>query len=323
MAADKILTILADGQFHSGEELGAALGVSRAAVWKQLQKLETLSLDVETQKGRGYRVIGGLDLLDRSRMLSAASDRIRPVVEAMTIAQSLDSTNLQAARRIADGGAHGYCCVAEQQSAGRGRRGRHWLSPFARSLYFSLVWEFNSGAAALEGLSLCVGVAVARAMARAGVDEVNLKWPNDVLRSGRKLAGILLEMQGDPAGICQVVIGVGVNVRLTGIDTRSIAQPWADLADLSIGGDRNGLLVLILDELVAALTRYTAEGFRPFRDEWMGLDAYRGREVVVQLGGSWLTGIAEGVDAGGGLQLRTAQGMRTFHGGEVSLRSAE
>ncbi len=321
LATDKILAILADGQFHSGEELGDALGISRAAVWKQLQKLDSLKLDIESQKGRGYRIAGGLDLLDKQRMVDLASDDLLPFIAQLDVAAVLESTNEQAARQIAKGGAHGYCCTAEQQTAGRGRRGRTWLSPFGRSLYFSMVWQFNNGAAALEGLSLCVGVAIARGLARAGVDGIALKWPNDILRDGRKLAGILLEMQGDPAGICQVIIGVGINVRLLAVDTSSITQPWADLSDLAISKDRNQLLVVVLEELVLALNEYTAKGFAAFRHEWQSLDAYSEREVLIQLGDDWIAGVAEGVDATGGLRLRTDQGVRSFHGGEISLRS--
>ena len=319
---EKILHILADGDFHSGEELGAALGVSRAAVWKQLQKLESLSVELESQKGRGYRIVGGLSLLSREQVLACSTEASRPFVASMDILGEVASTNQLALARIAEGGAHGYCCAAELQSSGRGRRGRQWVSPFARSVYFSMVWEFHSGASALEGLSLCVGVAVARALRGAGVDGVALKWPNDILRDGRKLAGILLEMQGDPAGVCQVVIGVGINARMSGADTSAITQPWADLRGCAIADDRSRLLALVLNALVDVLNEYSSGGFPPFREEWQLLDAYRGREVMVQLGEAWVRGTAEGVDQGGGLQVRTDTGLRTFHGGEVSLRSA-
>ncbi len=321
LSTEKILQVLADGEFHSGEELGAALGVSRAAVWKQLQKLEALNIELESQKGRGYRIVGGLNLLSRDAVLASSGEASRPFIESMDIFNELASTNEVALARIAEGDAHGYCCTAELQLSGRGRRGRQWVSPFARNLYFSMVWQFHSGASALEGLSLCVGVAVARALKNAGVDGVALKWPNDILLDGRKLAGILLEMQGDPAGLCQVVIGVGVNVKMSGADTSGIQQPWADLRGYDIADDRNRLLSLLIDALVDVLTQYSRGGFALYRDEWQSLDAYRGREVMVQLGDTWVSGVAEGVDQGGGLLLRTDKGTRVFNGGEVSLRS--
>lgn len=321
LASEQLLTILADGDFHSGEELGQALGVSRAAVWKQLQKLEELNLDVEAQKGRGYRLVGGLDLLRRERIASHASAALQPAIAQMDIFDVLDSTNLQAAKRIASGPAHQYCCIAEQQTAGRGRRGRQWLSPFGRSLYCSLVWEFSSGAAALEGLSLCVGVAVTNALATAGVEGISLKWPNDVLLEGRKLGGILLEMQGDPAGVCQVIIGIGLNIRLNKVDPAVVTQPWADLSAYPVGHDRNRMLALLLESLFAALEQYSREGFAPFRAQWQALDAYRGKPVSVQLGEEWIFGLEDGVNPDGGIRLITDAGLRVFHGGEVSLRS--
>lgn len=323
LGSDKILHILADGEYHSGEELGAVLGVSRAAVWKQLQKLEALNVRLESQRGRGYRIKGGLSLLSREAVVAQVGEAARPYAEALEIVDALDSTNGLAIERIAKGDAHGYCCTAEVQRSGRGRRGRSWLSPFARNLYFSMVWQFHSGAAALEGLSLCVGVAIARALKRAQVAPIALKWPNDVLLDGRKLAGILLEMQGDPAGICQVVIGVGINVSMDGVDTGAIGQPWADLREFPLAQDRNRVLALVIDELVVALEEYRRSGFASFREEWQGFDAFRGEEVMVQLGESAVFGVAEGVDEGGGLRVRTATGLQTFHGGEVSLRRVE
>jgi len=320
LASEQLLSVLADGEFHSGEELGGLLGVSRAAVWKQLQKLEELSLSIEAQKGRGYRVVGGLDLLNRELIAQHADQALQAILERMEIFGVLDSTNLQAAKRIAMGPAHQYCCTAEQQTAGRGRRGRQWLSPFGRSLYCSLVWEFSNGAAALEGLSLCIGVAVANALSEAGVDGISLKWPNDVLLDGEKLGGILLEMQGDPAGVCQVIIGVGLNMQLQEVDSAVVTQPWADLSAYPIGSDRNRMLALLLNALFAALTQYSRQGFSPFRDQWQALDAFRGQSVKVQLGEEWLFGTEDGVNPDGGLRLITDSGVRVFHGGEVSLR---
>ena len=230
MSTEKILQVLADGEFHSGEELGAALGVSRAAVWKQLQKLEALNIELESQKGRGYRIVGGLDLLSREAVLASSGEASKPFVESMDIFNELASTNEVALAKIAEGDAHGYCCTAELQRSGRGRRGRQWVSPFARNLYFSMVWQFHSGASALEGLSLCIGVAVARALNRAGVDGVALKWPNDVLLDGRKLAGILLEMQGDPAGLDPDVGGEGGDFVAHGL--HQLRRPIGCLAPL-------------------------------------------------------------------------------------------
>ena len=317
-----LLAILADGEYHSGEELGAQLGVSRAAVWKQLHKLEALELPVESIKGRGYRLVGGVDLLDAVIIRALLPAAIVPSLGEFDIFQLIASTNDAAADAIRDGRGQNYCCLAEQQTAGRGRRGREWRSPFARNIYLSMVWEFQSGAAALEGLSLSVGLAVVRALSALGVTGTGLKWPNDVLHDNKKLAGILLEMQGDPAGLCQVIVGVGVNVNLHGCDTASINQPWTDLQAIMGDVDRNILASTLIAELLRVQAEFTQDGFFNLRKEWCQLDVFAGKAVRVQLGDNFVEGLARGVDRSGGLVLETEDGERVFRGGEVSLRSA-
>ena len=317
-----LLDILADGQFHSGEEIGAALGISRAAVWKQLQKLEAVDVPLESIKGRGYCVPGGLNLLDPSAVKAALPQGAAGLADQLTIVPSVDSTNSLASQALENGSGHGASFVAEHQSAGRGRRGRQWLSPFARSLYLTTIWEFTNGAAALECLSLSVAVAVARALRRYGIDGLALKWPNDVLAGDKKLAGILLEMQGDPAGLCQVLVGIGLNVDLRGCQTDSIERPWVDLRSVAdVEPERNELLAKLLVELATVYREFAGGGFGVHRDEWLALDAYKDTPVSIQLGEEWVNGIARGVDAGGGLMLDVDGVNRTFYGGEVSLRA--
>jgi BirA family biotin operon repressor/biotin-[acetyl-CoA-carboxylase] ligase len=216
-------------------------------------------------------------------------------------------------------------CCAEQQTAGRGRRGRQWVSPFASNLYLSLLWQFEEGAAALEGLSLAVGVAVARALEAAGLPAVQLKWPNDILHDDAKLGGVLLEMLGDAAGACQVVIGVGLNVKMPPEAARDIDQQWTDIESLS-GGEhpgRNALLAAMLNELLPLAARFAAQGFPPWRAQWQSLDAYDGRSVVLQAGSKKLAGVARGVDERGALLLETDQGRQAVYGGEITLRSGQ
>ena len=318
-----LLAILADGEYHSGEELGAHLGVSRAAVWKQLHKLEALELPVESIKGRGYRLVGGVDLLSADKIRSLLPAAALSSLGEFDIFPLIASTNDAAATAIRDGRGRNYCCLAEQQTAGRGRRGREWRSPFARNIYLSMVWEFQSGAAALEGLSLSVGLAVVRALNVLGVNDVGLKWPNDVLHENKKLAGILLEMQGDPAGLCQVIVGVGLNVNLNGCDTTAITQSWTDLRTILGDVNRNRLAATLIAELLKVQAEFTRDGFAYLREEWCRLDVFAGKAVRVQLGDDYIEGLARGVDRSGGLVLETASGERIFRGGEVSLRSAQ
>ncbi|TGD75860.1 bifunctional biotin--[acetyl-CoA-carboxylase] ligase/biotin operon repressor BirA [Mangrovimicrobium sediminis] len=325
MTSSPLLTLLADGEFVSGQTLADALGVSRTAVWKQLNKLGELGLEVESIKGRGYRIPGGIELLDADAVRAAMNPQALGLLAQLDLRDELGSTNAEAMAQVAAGRRSGYVCCAERQSAGRGRRGRPWVSPFARNLYCSAVWEYAQGAAALEGLSLAVGVAVARALQRAGVADVQLKWPNDVLHGGNKLGGILLEMSGDAAGPCQVVVGIGINVDMPPTAGADIDQQWTDVRRAAGGPvpGRSVLLGYLLDELLPMLADFEQGGFAPWRMAWEALDAYAGQPVVLASGERRVAGVARGVDERGALRLETAAGgVQSVFGGEISLRPA-
>ena len=310
---------MADGRFHSGEALGRALGVTRAAVWKALKGLDAYQLRVDAVPGRGYRLAEPVELLD--------SDAVRQRLDAVSAAQlgglelhlELDSTNAALRRRIHDLPC-GHACFAERQVNGRGRRGRPWVSPFARNLYLSLTWHFDGGAAELSGLSLAVAVAVLQALQRSGVPDVGLKWPNDVVVQGRKLAGILLEVSGEENGRWRVVTGVGVNVRMPSQEAAAIDQPWTDVESLRPGVRRNDLAGDLLHELLLAHAQYAQAGFAPFRERWQAADAVAGRPVVLSTPREAFAGRAQGVDDDGALLLDGAAGLQRFTTGEVSLR---
>jgi BirA family biotin operon repressor/biotin-[acetyl-CoA-carboxylase] ligase len=317
-----LLPLLADGEFRSGQDLADALGVSRTAVWKQLKKLGELGLQIESVKGRGYRIPGGIELLDDTKIRSCLQPEAAGLLSALEILETVGSTNAEAMHMAEQGAAAGLVCTAEQQTAGRGRRGRQWVSPFASNLYLSLVWEFNQGAAALEGLSLAVGVAMARALAACGIGPVQLKWPNDVLFEGSKLGGILLEMTGDAAGACQVVVGVGLNVSMPQDSAATIDQPWTDI-DTITGREhpgRNALLAAMLNELLPLVAGFEGQGFANWRQDWQALDAFCGASVVLNTGGAQVAGVARGVDERGALQLETTTGVQSVYGGEISMR---
>jgi BirA family biotin operon repressor/biotin-[acetyl-CoA-carboxylase] ligase len=318
-----LLPLLASGHFVSGQELADALGVSRTAVWKQLKRLSELGLHIESVKGRGYRIPGGIDLLQEGAVRSVMTPASLALLSHLDLRDSIGSTNAEAMQQISAGVAAGYVCTAEQQSAGRGRRGREWVSPYARNLYVSAVWEYSGGAAVLEGMSLAVGVAVTRALRKCNVPPVQLKWPNDVLADGAKLGGILLEMTGDAAGVCQVVVGIGLNVDMPGEQGADIDQSWTDVARWCRGDrpSRSALLGALLDELLPLLASFEHTGFKPWREEWQSLDAYAGQSVVLQSAGQQMAGVARGVDGRGALQLETAaSGVQSVFGGEISMR---
>lgn len=317
-----LLARLADGEFHSGQLLANDMGVSRTAIWKQLARLEGLGLQLESVRGKGYRIPGGLDLLseeDIRRGLSVDAVYLAAEIAVMPV---VDSTNSELLRHKAFPPGKSLICTAEQQQSGRGRRGRDWVSPFARSVYLSMTWDFALGAAALEGLSLAAGVCVSRALKATGIAGPQLKWPNDVLYGGSKVGGILIEMTGDAAGPARVVLGVGVNVAMPAATAGDIDQPWTDLA--TVAGPalpaRSAVVAELLNALLPMLASFERTGFAAWREEWSSLDAYASRPVTVTVGSRETAGTARGVNDRGALLLETATGTLPVFGGEVSLR---
>jgi BirA family biotin operon repressor/biotin-[acetyl-CoA-carboxylase] ligase len=326
LTSPDLIAALADGRFHTGDELGQQFGVTRAAIWKAARKLSEFDLEVHSVRGKGYRLSEPLVLLDRNAITASLSVSNHGRVRELEILPLVDSTNLHALRRaqqrsLALGPGQVYVCMAEMQTAGKGRRGRQWVSPFGHNLYLSVLREFNSGASSLEGLSLVIGIALVNALQEWGFGGLGLKWPNDVLWNERKLAGILIEISGDVAGTCQVVIGLGLNLKLKTDNMRDVEQPWAALSQLGfVQRDRNRLFGRILDRVMTALERFQTTGFGAFADDWNRLDISAGRHVELSSAAGAVTGLGLGVDASGALLLDTASGVRRFQGGEVSLR---
>ena len=322
----KILDVLKDGEFHSGETLGEKVGCSRTAVWKHLQKLEAMGLLIETTKGTGYRIIGGVDLLDGQAITGALAVAARPHLSNIHVFQTIDSTNTYARELAEKSSVSGLVILAEQQTAGRGRRGKNWVSPFAANIYLSIVWDFEKGAQELEGLSLAVGVAVRRALIAHGVQGVKLKWPNDIYVEQKKLGGILLEMIGDPAGHCSVVIGVGLNVSMPVSQASAIDQDWTDVATELQDKlpARNKLAAELISEILPLLSTFQAQGFAAYRDEWQAADAFYGQTALISTPKQSIAGIVKGVDINGALRLELDGGnIESFIGGELSLRLAK
>lgn len=318
LTSSRLLTLLSDSQLHSGSEIAETIGVSRTAVWKNLQKLSILGLEVEAIKGKGYRLKNGFELLDKKTICAALRPEINQYLSDVDVLMDVTSTNDVAMQRVNNGQSKGYVCLAEYQKKGRGRRGRQWVSPFGHNIYLSLVWEFAGGVSQFEGLSLAVGVVVAQTLENIGLQRVSLKWPNDILLSDCKLGGVLLEMSGDPVGICQVVIGIGLNVRMP--ESVDIDQPWSSIAEQLPAISRNELIAELLNSLVTMLVAYTDTGFSSYLHSWEALDAYRGKEVCIVSGASVINGVANGVFDNGALRLLVDGKDQLIHGGEVSLR---
>lgn len=316
-----LLDILSDGQFHSGEVLGARLGVTRAAVWKQLRTLSKLGLTIHAVRGRGYQLAYPIDLLESETIYNHLPPYVRDLIPHIDILSQIDSTNSVLKQRAVQGAATGAACLAEQQTAGRGRQGRHWVSPFGCNLYLSLLWRFSNGPTSLAGLSLAMGVALARAIRATVSEQVCLKWPNDLVWKGQKLAGILVEIAGESAGPSYAVIGVGVNVRMPSSISTSIDQPWTDLYRLSRETpSRNALAASVLEHLVSVLRDFEQQGLAAFLDEWRELDSMAGHSVELQTPTGVIAGQAQGIDQDGSLLIQIGNEVHRFASGEVSLR---
>ncbi|WP_152219885.1 bifunctional biotin--[acetyl-CoA-carboxylase] ligase/biotin operon repressor BirA [Pseudomonas sp. SCB32] len=309
-----LLTLLSDGRFHSGEELGALLGVSRSAVWKRLEGFERdYGMVVQRVRGRGYRL---------EEPLSIIAPRPDSGPWPLDVLFSIDSTNAEVLRRLSAGAVAPFAILAERQTAGRGRRGRQWESPFGANLYYTLGIAVRGGAKELEGLSLVVGLAVARAIRALGVVDVGLKWPNDILVAGKKIAGILLELTGDPADICSVAIGIGINVNMR--KAEAIDQPWTSLREaLGVLVDRNALLAALESELAQVLSRHREHGFTASLAEWESLHLWQGKQVTLSTAANNIVGRALGIDERGALRLLVDGQEQRYSGGELSLRLSD
>jgi BirA family transcriptional regulator, biotin operon repressor / biotin---[acetyl-CoA-carboxylase] ligase len=326
-----LLRQLTDGEFHSGEELAAKVGLTRARVSQVLKDAETAGLALERIKGRGYRLLEVPDFLDakrvRARLGTIAETRPATLPLAIEVVDQIESTSSELLRRAQRRDIHRTALAAEWQTAGRGRRGRQWSAVAGGSLTFSLGWKFEQGAGFLAGLSLAVGVAVVRGLEAEGFKDVALKWPNDLIHRHLKLGGILIELNGDALGPTSTVIGVGLNVRLPAAARRDIPVPVTDLASIagrrSLPVDRNRVLAGLLAELAAVLDLYAREGFAPFAAEWQHRHAYQGKPVRLLLpDGATVTGKVAGVDASGALVLADGPRRARFLSGEITLRRA-
>ncbi|WP_374347434.1 biotin--[acetyl-CoA-carboxylase] ligase [Chitinimonas sp.] len=314
-----LLRLLSHDTFRSGTELAQLLGVSRASISLALKDAGDLGVPVQSIKGRGYRLGRPLVWLDEAGVARRMGSAARYF--DIKLFDEIDSTNSALMAAAQQGAPSGMVYAAERQSAGRGRRGRQWQGEFGGSLMCSLLWRFNLGVADLSGLSLAVGLVVARALDRLGIAGAALKWPNDIVCSEGKLGGILIELSGDALGPSAVVIGIGLNLRLSAALRAGLDQAAFDLAGLGFAGDRNDLLAALLLEFADLLPQFEQGGFAPLRAEWEARHAMQGQAARLLLpNGDVLDGAALGVADDGALRFAAHDGERRVHAGEVSLR---
>jgi len=308
---------------RSGEAIGNELGCTRAAVWKHVESLRTLGIEIDAVAGKGYLLREPLELLDNDSILAGLDPAVRKSLRRLDIESSLDSTN-SALRRLAVEDQHAAVILAEHQSSGRGRRGRQWHSPYARNLYLSMGWKFEKSLSELGCLPLVVAIATAHALSRAGLTGHRVKWPNDLLLDGRKLGGCLVEVQGDSHGPCHAILGVGINVHMpTSALTTGIDQPWTDVHSQLPACSRNTLAALLLEELITGLDLFAERGFARFKDTWEQMDGLHGQIIEVYAGENVVQGTASGINESGALLLDTGKEILTLYSGEVSLHKTK
>lgn len=315
----QLLQLLSSGEFQSGQRVADELGLSRTAIANHIKLLQELGLDIYKVKGKGYRLAQPLSLLDATSIIKLKA-KTAPDVLVQSIT---DSTNSQLMQKVIEGivKAPGYVIVAEAQTAGRGRRGRAWYSPFGASLYFSMYWRLEQGVQAAMGLSLVVAIALSRVLEREFHLSPSVKWPNDVYIDGKKLAGILVELAGQADAACDVIIGIGLNIQLPQQSHSYIDQSYTDLSsNVDRPVDRNKLVVNLQTELITLLQQFSERGFADFAAEFNRRDHFH-RQPVKLSGSTETTGLCLGVDKQGALLIKTDSGCETFFGGELSLRA--
>lgn len=312
----KLIALLADGDSHSGEYLSELLSMSLTAINKHIQTIRGWGVDVFTVPGKGYSLPNPIQLLEADRILNLLEDK------RLTVLPLVDSTNqclLDRIYKLQSGDA----CIAEYQRAGRGRRGRKWVSPFGANLYLSMFWRLEQGPAAAMGLSLVISIVIAEVLQRLGAKDVRVKWPNDLYLNDRKLAGILVELTGKTNDAAHLVMGAGINLAMCGTNADAINQQWINLQEAGVNINRNELAATLLNELRQSLKQFENDGLTPFVARWHLLDNFIDRPVKLLIAEQQIFGIARGIDQRGALLLDQQGVIKTFNGGEISLRTTE
>ena len=308
-----ILTCLIGNGFVSGEAIASKLNISRAAVNKHIESLIDYGVTIFSVKGKGYKLSKPIYLVDEKKLLEDIDNRCFYFDE-------INSTNAFMLEH-ADELKSGDLCIAEYQSAGRGRRGRTWVSPYANHLYLSLLWQFEQGLSQTMGLSLVVGCSLVSILSKMNVGQIGLKWPNDVYLDNKKLAGILVEMTGQVDSECKLIIGIGLNLAMSEEQGKNIDQPWNDLSSAINHIDKTDLIIQLQQQLKIDLQLFESQGLAPFLAQWKKWDLFYQKPVKLLLGEHEIEGICQGINKQGAVLLETEKGIETFIGGEISLRS--
>lgn len=321
-----LVAALADGTLHSGVDLAKQLGCSRTAVWKHLNELQSVGLQIDAQRGAGYRLRRPLELLDPEAIRAGLDDAASESIGRLEVHESIDSTSERLRALPLPAAGRFDAVLAEYQTGGRGRRGRQWLSPFGAGLCLSVNHWFEFVPATMSALSLAIGAGVCHALRDEVGDLVGLKWPNDIVAGGRKLGGLLVDVQGEADGPVSVVIGLGLN--FDGVDgirdeVRSTGGlPPVSLLEIASGRrpSRNGLAARLINEFHSVATEFEQNGFMTFVDEWRRYDSLVNQPVTARIGRRAVTGTARGIADDGALLIDCDGELQRIVSGEVSLR---
>lgn len=325
---EHLIKALAGGEFVSGQVVGKQLGISRTAISTHVKTLVNMGLDIFSVTGKGYKLAQPFHLLNKRKIQLLMSEQkiankhhLTPEIEVHSL---IDSTNDYLMRRLPNQLTQGQVCLAEYQSAGRGRRGRQWVSPFGSQIYLSMYWYLEEGLSAAMGLSLLSALAVSDAVFAVSGIQVQLKWPNDVYIEGVKLAGILIDLEGQALEPSHSVIGIGLNLDMPAEAAEKIDQRWTDLQSHSETKiDRNALSAQLISSLYARLQQHKSEGLTAMLDEWHAHDVYLNKRVKLHTGERVTTGVCRGINNQGALLLEVDGQVKPIYGGEVSLRGDE
>lgn len=320
---DQLIELLADGHFHSGQKLAEQLGVSRTAINKHMSSLEALQLDVFRVHGKGYKLSEPLQLLDQTALQTLAADQQAPLL----VKRVTTSTNDDLKQWLADSKeplSAGSAVIAEMQTAGRGRRGKAWISPFGANIYLSVYCPLDEGLGSALGLSVAAGIGLAQSLQKAGIEGVSVKWPNDVYIKGAKVAGILVELEGQATSAGHALVGIGLNLRMPERLRRNIDQDYTDIqSHLAEPLVRQEWAALLLNSTRDVLNNFSQHGLSGMVETWRTLDHFYGKPVRLLLGQHEQTGVAQGIDEHGALLVKQDSGLKRYFGGEVSVRAGQ
>lgn len=311
----QLAQILSDGDCYSGSELGAKLKVTRSAVWKMIKKLQDYGVSIHSTPGTGYKLSEPLLLLDPKIIKKELSAEV-----AITVLESITSTNDFFKLRASAANKTIHCCFAEEQTKGRGRRQRSWHSPFGKNIYLSCRYPIQKDLSELAGLSLVVGLAVKSMLALVRLPECAVKWPNDVMCGEKKIAGVLIDVQAESHSGSIATIGIGLNVNVTAKNRSHIEQAWTSLRDeKKTFLDRNKIATLLIQSLLDYVKRFEQAGLSAFAKEWKATDFLAGKKITFQHHEGSISGTAMGVNEQGHLLLKLADSkVQSFSSGDVS-----